>query len=115
MSLTTLASALELKPFNANELSSLQGQGKPVVVHFHADWCSTCVAQAKTLEVLKSDPELKSMTVLVADFDKEKDLRKTMKVRYQSTMVVFRGSQEVSRVPSQTQASEIKAAFVKAL
>jgi thioredoxin 1 len=107
--------ALDLKPFNAKELSVQQQQGKPVVVHFHADWCSTCVAQSKSLESMKSDPQLRGLTVLVADYDKEKELRKSMKVRSQSVMVVYKGSQEVARIAGQSQAHEMKAAFIKAL
>ncbi len=115
LALSTLASALELKPFSQSELSAVQQQGRPVVVHFHADWCSTCVAQAKSLETLKADPQLKAMTVLVADYDKEKELRKSMKIRSQSVMVVFKGSEEVTRLAGQSQATDIKAAFLKAL
>lgn len=115
ITLSTWASALELKPFSAAALGALQQQGKPVAVHFHADWCSTCVNQAKALETLKSDPRLQGMTVLVANYDDEKDLRKSMKVRSQSVMVVFKGAQEVTRVNGQTRANDIKAAFVKAL
>ena len=115
LALSTLASALELKPFSQSELSAVQQQGRPVVVHFHADWCSTCVAQAKSLEALKADPQLKAMTVLVADYDKEKELRKSMKIRSQSVMVVFKGSEEVTRLAGQSQATDIKAAFLKAL
>jgi thiol-disulfide isomerase/thioredoxin len=109
------ASALELKPFSAGELASLKQQGKPVAVHFHADWCSTCVSQAKSLETLRSDPDLKAMTVLIADYDKEKDLRKTMKVRSQSVFVIYKGSSEVGRINGQTRANEIKAELGKAL
>ncbi|MFN4883445.1 MAG: thioredoxin family protein [Burkholderiales bacterium] len=115
LAITTWANALELKPFSQSELSAVQQQGRPVIVHFHADWCSTCVAQAKSLEALKADPQLKAVTVLVADYDKEKELRKSMKIRSQSVMVVFKGPQEVTRLAGQSQASDIKAAFLKAL
>jgi thioredoxin 1 len=115
LAISTLASALELKPFSQSELSAVQQQGRPVVVHFHADWCSTCVAQAKSLEALKADPQLKTVTVFVADYDKEKELRKSMKIRSQSVMVIFKGSQEVTRLAGQSQATDIKAAFLKAL
>lgn len=108
------ALALTLQPFEPAALAQLQQAGKPVVVHFHADWCSTCQGQARALDQLKSDPQLKDHTVLIADFDKEKELRKTMKVRYQSIMVVFKGPQEVDRVNGQTRPAEIKAAFLKA-
>jgi len=115
LTLSTWASALELLPFSTAQLSALQQQGKPVAVHFHADWCSTCVNQAKSLETLKADPQLQGMTVLVANYDQEKDLRKSMKVRSQSVMVVFKGAQEVARVNGQTRANDIKAAFIRAL
>ena len=115
MTLSTWASALEIKPFSATELSMLQQQGKPLAVHFHADWCPVCANQAKSLETLKSDPQLRGMTVLVANYDKEKELRKSMNVRSQSVMVIFKGAQEVARVNGQTRATDIKAAFVKAL
>lgn len=109
------ATALELKPFSAEKLSMLQQQGKPVAVHFHADWCATCVNQSKSLDTLKSDPQLNTMTVLVADYDKEKALRKSLKVSKQSVMVVFKGTEEITRVNGKTQPNDIKAAFEKAL
>lgn len=115
MMLSTWAAALEQKPFSAAELGSLQQQGKPLAVHFHADWCLTCVNQTKSLDILKSDPQLQGMTVLVANYDNEKDLRKSMNVRSQSVMVIFKGVQEVTRVNGQTRVNDIKAAFVKAL
>ena len=115
LAMTTWVHALELKPYSASALGAMQQEGKPVVVHFHADWCPTCVAQAKSLETLKSDPQLKAVTVLIADYDKEKELRKSMKIRSQSVMVVFKGPQEVTRLAGQSQASDIKAAFLKAL
>ena len=115
MTLSAWAAALELKPYSATELSALQQRGQAVAVHFHADWCSTCVAQAKSLETLKTDPQLQAMTVLVANYDQEKALRQSMKVRSQSIMVVFKGPQEVTRVIGQTRAQDLKTAFVQAL
>ena len=112
---STWAAALTLKPYSAEELDALQKGGKPVTVHFHADWCSTCKSQERSLDAMKSDPALKDMTVLIADYDKEKDLRKALKVRSQSIMVVYKGTQEVWRVTGQTQPHDLKAAFSKAL
>lgn len=115
MTLSTWAAALELKPFSASELTTLQQQGKPVVVHFHANWCPVCVGQLRSLESLKTDAELKDMTVLVADYDNEKALRKSLKVRSQSIMVAFKGDKEVARVNGQSSAYDIKAVLIKAL
>lgn len=114
MTASAWALALTVKPYSADELAALQQAGKPVAVHFHADWCPTCKNQARALEELKADPQLDDMTVLVADYDNVKDLRKSLKVRSQSVMVVYKGAQEVSRVNGQTRAADIKAHFVKA-
>ena len=59
---------------------------------------------------LKTEPDL-DITLLVADYDQEKDLRKTMKVRMQSTLVVFKGSEEKARLAGDTAADKIRAAL----
>jgi thioredoxin 1 len=107
--------ALDVKPYNAAQLAADQKAGKTVAVHFHADWCPTCVNQAKALDQLKADAQLKDISILVADYDKEKDLRKAMKVRSQSTFVVFKGASEVNRIAGETQAGKIKEGLTKAL
>ena len=89
--------------------------GSPVAVHFHATWCPTCRAQDKALDALKSDPALKNVTILKADYDQEKALKKQMNIRTQSTFVVFRGSTEVARSAGVTDAEQIKATLAAAL
>lgn len=106
--------ALDIQPYSAERLASLQSTGKAVGVHFHAEWCGTCKAQEKSLQTLKSEGSLPQVTLLVADYDKEKDLRKTMKVRSQSTLVVFKGNAEVARLGGDTEVPKIKAALAKA-
>ena len=114
MSLPLAAMALDIQPFSNERLAQLQAGGKPVGVHFHAEWCGTCKSQEKALQAIKAEGTLPSVTLLVADYDKEKDLRKQMKVRAQSTLVVFKGSQEVARVGGETATDKLKAALAKA-
>ncbi len=114
MSASAWALALTVKPYSPADLAALQQAGQPVALHFHADWCPTCKNQAKSLEELKTDPQLKDMTVLVADYDNVKDLRRSLKVRSQSVFVVYKGAQEVTRINGQTRAADIKAELVKA-
>ncbi|MEK8084822.1 thioredoxin family protein [Aquabacterium sp. A3] len=115
LTLGAASHALEVQPYNATALAGLQNAGKPVAVHFHADWCPTCVKQAQSLEQLKARDQLKGMTVLVADYDKEKDLKRQYKVRSQSVLIVFKGDQEVARLGGQTQPEPIAQALAKAL
>ena len=106
--------ALDIQPYDPARLQALQQQGKPVALDFHADWCSTCKAQDKVLNQLKAEPGL-DITVLRVDYDKEKDLRKAYKIRYQSTIVVFRGDKETGRILGDTDPDKIRAGLKTAL
>jgi thiol:disulfide interchange protein len=110
----TLAQALEVKPFSAETLAAAQAAGKPVAVHVHAEWCGTCKQQEKAIAQLRSETGL-DVLLLVADYDKEKDLRKALRVRSQSTMVVFRGKDERARLAGDTSAEKFRTALRAAL
>ena len=90
------AQALSLVPYEAQALANAQAADLPVALHFHAAWCPTCRAQTKSLEAMKSEPDL-NITVFVVDYDKETELKKLHKVRTQSTLIVFRGKTEKAR------------------
>jgi thioredoxin 1 len=109
------AQALTLKPFTSAELASAQNAGQAVAVHFHATWCPTCKAQAKVFDALKADPALDKVTLLVADYDTEKELKKQLNVRAQSTVVVFKGKTEVARDGGSTEPAQLKALLSSAL
>jgi thioredoxin-like negative regulator of GroEL len=85
-----------------------------VAVHFHADWCGTCKQQEKAIAQLQAEKGL-DVLLLVADYDKEKALRKTLRVRSQSTMVVFRGKDERARLAGDTSAEKFRTALRAAL
>lgn len=109
------AHAMEIRPYDAATLAGLQNAGKPVALHFHADWCPTCVNQSRTLNQLKASGQLQGMTVLVADYDKEKDLKRQLRVRSQSVLVVYKGTAEVARSAGETQPEPLRLALAKAL
>lgn len=106
--------ALTLAPYSAETLTRMQAAGEPVALHFHASWCPTCRAQDNALEVLKADPAL-NITVLKVDYDKEAVLKKQLKVRSQSTFIVYRGTEEKNRQIGGTSPDAIRAALRSAL
>lgn len=110
----SMAQALTFAPYSAAALADAQKAGEPVALHFHATWCTTCKAQDQAFSGLQSDPALK-LTVLKVDYDKEAELKQRLKVRSQSTLIVYRGSTERARLAGETQPDRLKAALKAAL
>jgi thiol-disulfide isomerase/thioredoxin len=108
------ATALEIRPYSAAALQAAQQAGQPVALHFHADWCPTCRAQEKVFQSFKADPGL-PLTLLVVDYDKERALKRQLKVRTQSTLIVYRGSRETGRSGGETDAAALRGALASAL
>jgi thiol-disulfide isomerase/thioredoxin len=106
--LTGLARSAEL-PFDQAQFDAARTAGKPVAVVFHADWCPTCRAQAPVLKALSQTPELKALTLYVANFDTEKALKKSLGVTQQSTIVVFKDGKESARSTGDTQQESLSA------
>lgn len=110
----SFAQALTLAPYSPEALAKAQAAGQAVALHFHASWCPTCRAQDKALETLKAEPGL-DLTVLKVDYDKEAALKKALKVRQQSTFIVYRGVVEKARMSGITAAEDISLTLRAAL
>lgn len=110
---TNLAFALDIQPYSAKSLADLQQAGKPVALHFHADWCPTCRAQEKVFNGWKGDAAVPG-TLLVANYDNERELKKQFGVRNQSTVIVFKGSKETARVGGATDPATLRTALQSA-
>ncbi len=105
---STLALSAEV-PFDQSQFDATRAAGKPVAVVFHADWCPACRAQAPVLKELAQTPELKPLTLYIANFDTEKTLKKSLGVTQQSTIVVFKNGQEIARSTGDTQQDRLAA------
>ena len=109
------AQALTVAPYSAEALATAQKAGKPVALQFHAPWCPTCRAQDKALDVLKAEANAVDVQLLVVDYDTEVALKKALKVRTQSTLIVYRGPAETTRAIGITSPDDIRAALRTAL
>ena len=91
------ATAAEWKTFSPEALAEAQSEGKPILVDVYASWCSVCRAQNPILVQLTREPKYRNLVVFKADFDKDKDALKALNVRTQSTLIVFKGNEEIDR------------------
>lgn len=108
------AQALEIRPYSAEALKSAQQAGQPVALHFHADWCPTCRAQEQVFRSFQSDPSL-ALTLLVVNYDRERQLKRQLGVRAQSTLIVYRGTRETTRQGGETDPTVLRRALQSAL
>jgi thiol-disulfide isomerase/thioredoxin len=103
------------KPFDQAAFDQAQKDGKSILVTIHADWCPTCRSQAVTIEKLSKSEEFKNLVILRVDFDEQSDVVKAFGARRQSTLIVFKGTQEVGRSLGDTREASITALLKKAL
>lgn len=110
----TSVAALQSAPYTDKALADAQAAGRPVALHFHADWCGSCKVQAMVFDSLRKEDKL-DLTVLVVDYDKAQAIKSRFGVRTQSTIVVFKGEKETARLSGETRESRIRQALESAL
>ena len=115
VSFAPVASATDKKPFDQAAFDAAQAAGNPILVDVTAPWCPTCKAQAPTLSKLRDDAKFKELVSFNIDFDTQKDLLKTFGVQKQSTLIVFKGKQEMGRSTGVTDPQAITALVGKSI
>jgi thiol-disulfide isomerase/thioredoxin len=108
-----LAHAIDIRPYSPELLASEQKADKAVALHFHADWCPTCRAQEKVFNGWQGDSAVPG-TLLIVNYDNERELRRKLGVRTQSTVIVFKGETEKARVAGDTDPQALRAALLAA-
>ena len=94
------------------EFSAAEG-GKRLDIF--APWCPTCRAQKPILEELTAKPEFKDLVLLVVDFDHQTDDVRALKAQQQSTLIVYKGAEEIVRTVGETNPGNIEALLKSAL
>ena len=93
--------------------------GDTVFLDFKTDWCTTCAAQERVINALKSEnPDYEKNIVFVnVDWDVHSgsDLSRSLKIPRRSTLVVLKGDQELGRIVAGTSKTDIKALMDTAL
>jgi len=102
------AQALDIQPYAPETLAAKQKAGESVALHFHADWCPTCRAQEKVFNGWKGDASVPG-TLLIVNYDKERELKRQLGVRTQSTVIAYKGAKETGRLAGDTDPKALRA------
>ena len=102
-----LPAASAAQPFDTRAFQRAQAAGKTTLIHVGASWCSTCKRQKPIIRQIEQ--EIPELVVYEVDFDKAKDVLQRLEVRYQTTLIVFRGTKEIARSVGDTSGSSIRA------
>ena len=95
--------------------NQLQRDGKSILVVVYASWCPTCRAQAPIIDELLAENEFKSITALLVDFDKQKNILYKLNVSKQSSLVVYKEGKEAARSTGDTSFLSIEKLLQKAI
>ena len=92
--------------FKKNLFEQAQSEGKIVIVSSWIKYCSSCASQMKVLKEAKKKGELldiKFDNIEYFSFDvTKKEISNFFDVQYQTTLIIFKGNQEVYRSIGET-------------
>lgn len=103
-----LATAETNMAFTQTAFDEAQKAGRPILVEITASWCPTCKAQKKIMNELLKAPDLDKLMIFEVDFDSQKDVVRAFGATMQSTLIAFKGTQEIARSVGDTNTDSIK-------
>ena len=101
--------------YTPSAFAEAQASGKHIVVDVYADWCPTCQAQKPIMSELKKDPAAKDILFITVNFDTEKEFLRAHRVAYQSTILVFKGKEELTRSTAETNRDRLRSLVLAAV
>lgn len=119
----TLGGAMVLAPIAAQvqattvtyasgEVAAQLANGKTVFLDFYTDWCTTCNAQKRAIQALRSSTPAYDENIVFIDIDWDKHatsaISRKLKIPRRSTLVLLRGDQELGRNVANPTKSAIK-------
>ena len=94
------ANAVEKKTnFTEETFENAKANGKTVVVNSYEVWCGTCSKQTEILD--QAEKDFKDIVFLSYEQSKNKDIAKKLDIKFWTTIVVYKGNDEVARIVGQ--------------
>jgi len=108
------ANAVEKKTnFSIETLEKAKATGKTIVINSYEVWCGTCSKQTKILD--QAEKEFNEIIFLSYEQSKNKDIAKKLGIKHWTTIVVYKGGNEIYRIIGQTDKETIYSAIKKGI
>ena len=108
------ANAVEKKTnFSIDIFKNAKASGKTIVVNSYEVWCGTCSKQTKILN--QAEKEFKDIIFLSYEQSKNKNIAQLLGIKFWTTIVVYKGDNEVTRIVGQTDKEIIYSAIQKGI
>ena len=108
------ANAVEKKTnFSEKVFENAKASGKTVVVNSYEIWCGTCSKQTKILD--QAEKEFKDVVFLSYEQSKNGNIAEKLGIKFWTTIVVYKGNDEVVRIVGQTDKKTIYSAIQKGI
>ena len=108
------ANAVEKRTnFSEEVFENAKASGKTVVVNSYEIWCGTCSKQTKILD--QAEKEFKDVVFLSYEQSKNENIAEKLGIKFWTTIVVYKGNDEVVRIVGQTDKKIIYSAIQKGI
>ena len=99
--------------FSEEVFENAKASGKTVVVNSFEIWCGTCSKQTKILD--QAEKEFKDVVFLSYEQSKNENIAEKLGIKFWTTIVVYKGNDEVVRIVGQTDKKTIYSAIQKGI
>ena len=108
------ANAVEKKTnFTEEVFENAKTSGKTIVINSYEVWCGTCSKQTKILN--QAEKEFKDIIFLSYEQSKNKNIAQLLGIKFWTTIVVYKGDNEIARIVGQTDKETIYSAIQKGI
>ena len=108
------ANAVEKRTnFSIEIFEKAKASGKTVVVNSYEVWCGTCTKQTQILN--QAEKKFKNIIFLSFEQSKNKNVAQLLDIKFWTTIVVYKGDNEIIRIIGQTDKEIIYSAIQKGI
>jgi len=105
---------VEKKTNFTNEIfNKAKSEGKTIVINSYEDWCYTCTKQVKILN--EAEAKFTDVVFLSYEQSKHKNIGELLNIEFWTTIVVYKGNEEKSRLIGVAKKKDIFKAIQKGI